>query len=570
MQIRNISIRNFRGIRELNWAVPDARLICLIGRGDSTKSTIIESLRRAFFPQWNISFDDADFYCGNPENPINIEVVLGGLTDSFRDLEKYGHMLTGWNEVTQTLAPEPGEGLEDALRIRLIVSDDLEPSWSVIKRDEDDGIPFKASDRAKVAVSLIGAMSDRHLTWSRGSILNQLTESQGITSSLAGAARAAKAALNARRAQDLASFDTVAATAEAASRALGVKVAGTYRSHLDADAINVRMAGLALHDGNIPLRQLGLGSKRMLTIGLQKKTINSKHITLFDEVELGLEPHRIARLLQHLKEDKAGQYFLTTHSPVVLRELTVDDLHVVHYQDGVVNVIAANRPAISDFVQGKIRSGAEAFLAPKIVICEGATEVGFLRGLDEYWTSNKERESFAYRGIAMFDANGAGNISEIAKSIFLLGYDVAVLADSDAPDQFSDEDADELRAKGIEVIKWGGGLSIEERLFADLPWGAVEKSFSLACAISNNTDRILDQIQSQYGQGFDRNFEAWIDGERLRTSLGKAAKISDWFKRQSWGRDWALAVSGYIDGDDIQDSDLVRKLITMRSWVDSV
>lgn len=43
MRIRHVSIRNFRGIRELDWAVPDTRIICLIGRGDSTKSTILET-----------------------------------------------------------------------------------------------------------------------------------------------------------------------------------------------------------------------------------------------------------------------------------------------------------------------------------------------------------------------------------------------------------------------------------------------------------------------------------------------------------------------------------------------
>ena len=131
----------------------------------------------------------------------------------------------------------------------------------------------------------------------------------------------------------------------------------------------------------MPLRQLGLGSKRMLTTGLQKKTLHAPHVTLFDEVEIGLEPYRIARLIEHLKTDATGQYFLTTHSPVVLRELTVDDLHIVHCRDGRIQIVAANKPAIAECVQGKIRTGAEAFLAPKIVACEGATEAGFLRGL---------------------------------------------------------------------------------------------------------------------------------------------------------------------------------------------
>ena len=67
MRIRHISIRNFRGIRKLDWSVPDNSIFCLIGRGDSTKSTILEALRRAFYPQWYLSFDDSDFFGCAPE-----------------------------------------------------------------------------------------------------------------------------------------------------------------------------------------------------------------------------------------------------------------------------------------------------------------------------------------------------------------------------------------------------------------------------------------------------------------------------------------------------------------------
>ena len=313
MRIRHLSVRNFRGIRELDWPVPEQNLICLIGPGDSTKSTILEGLRRVFHPQWNLSFDDTDFHRCDPANPITIDAILGDLPDAFRDLEKYGHWLCGWDAGALARSDDPGDGLEDALRVRLTVAGDLEPEWSVIKNDADEGVPFKASDRAKVAVSLIGAVSDRHLTWSRGSILSQLTQNENIASSLADAARAAKAALEARRAEDLIEFDEVARTAEATAHTLGVNVAAPYRAHLDSDAINVRIAGLALHEGDMPLRRLGLGSKHMLTTGLQKQALRAPHITLSDEVEVGLEPHRIARLLQHLKKDDTGQYFLTTH-----------------------------------------------------------------------------------------------------------------------------------------------------------------------------------------------------------------------------------------------------------------
>jgi hypothetical protein len=570
MRIRHLSVRNFRGIRELDWPVPDGTLLCLIGRGDSTKSTILEALRRVFHPQWNLTFDDADFHLCDPAHPITIEVVLGDLPDAFRDLEKYGHALCGWNNQTCARTADPGDGLEDALRVRLTVADDLEPSWSVIKNDDDEGVPFKVTDRAKVSVSLIGAVSDRHLTWSRGSILSQLTESENITSSLAGAARAAKAALEARRAVDLTGFDAVAGAAETTARALGVNVSVSYKAHLDTDAINVRMAGLALHDGDMPLRQLGLGSRRMLTTGLQRQALRSPHITLFDEVEVGLEPHRIARLLRHLKDDDTGQYFLTTHSPVVLRELTVDDLHIVHCAGGQIEVVAANKPAIADSIQGKIRAGAEAFLAPKIVVCEGATEVGFLRGLDDHWFATEGKDSFAYRGVALFDAAGASKIREIAANLKALGYEVAVLADSDEPVQFSDAHAQTLRNAGVAVVKWDDALSIEERVFADLPWEGVVASLNAARAIWNDDARLLDQVQAQYGEGFDRDFTAWAETPQLRTALGKAAKASDWFKRQSWGWEWATAIAGYLADNAIRESDLVRQLISLRGWIDNV
>ena len=567
MRIRHISIRNFRGIRQLDWDVPDNGLLCLIGRGDSTKSTILEALRRAFHPQWNLGFDDADFFQCLPENTICIDVILGDILNRFRDLETYGHHLCGWNPQTLTLHDEPGVGLEDALRVRLVVGNDLEPSWRVIRGDGDEGIAFKAVDRASVSVSLIGALSDRHLTWSRGSLLSRLTETDSLSLTLAEAGRAAKAALDGDREQSLSQFDDIAQKAEATARFLGVNVAAAYKAHLDADAFSVRLGGLALHDGEMPLRQLGLGSKRILTTGLQKQTLSVPHVTLFDEVEMGLEPHRIARLVEHLKTDTAGQYFLTTHSPVVLRELTVDDLHIVHCQNGKTQIVAASQPGIAECVQGKIRTGAEAFLAPKIVACEGATEAGFLRGLDDYWI-RRDLNSFAYRGVALFDVGGASNIRPVADSLNQLSYSVAVLADSDNPEQFSNADAQILAAAGVAVTLWDGNLSIEERVFADLPWAGVIASFDSACEMQGDRVRLIEQVQSQYGAGFPRDPAQWTDTPAMRVALGKAAKAGGWCKRQDRGQEWVAAIAQYLDDPSIQNSDLSRKIAELRAWID--
>jgi hypothetical protein len=326
------------------------------------------------------------------------------------------------------------------------------------------------------------------------------------------------------------------------------------------------IGGLSLHDGEMPLRQLGLGSRRMLTTGLQRQASENPHITLFDEVEIGLEPHRIARLVHHLKDDTSGQYFITTHSPVVLRELAISDLHVVHSKDGVTDVVSASQPTISDSLQGKIRHMAEAFLSPKIIVCEGATEIGFLKGMDRYWIS-KGRKPFAYQGIGFYDANGASNIKGAANQIRELQYDVAVLADSDAPNEFSEANADALRAKGMTVVMWSGEISIEELVFSELPWVAVIASVGVAREFLEE-DRILTQIQTHYGSGFCRDSATWTDEPRLRIALGKAANASEWFKRQDKAYRWAGVIAGSLETVEMKTSDLLGKLTILREWID--
>ncbi|MCR8956189.1 ATP-binding protein [Variovorax sp. S2] len=275
-------------------------------------------------------------------------------------------------------------------------------------------------------------------------------------------------------------FDAAAVKSQEVAKILGVPVVDAYKAHLDLSSVNLKVGGLALHDGDIPLRQLGLGSRRMLLCGIQKMGLEEGHVTLFDEVEFGLEPHRISRLLKHVREDKRGQYFLTTHSPVVLRELTVGELYIVHSKDGSVQIISAASDSLKEHeVQGKIRSSTEAFLAKKVLVCEGATEVGFLRGFDDYQLG-KGKDPFSYHGLSLLNAASGNKVRALAKAFKSLCYEVAVLADADADDQFSPADVAELVALGIPVTVWDGKLSLEERAFQDLPWASVIDSVELA------------------------------------------------------------------------------------------
>ncbi len=72
--------------------------------------------------------------------------------------------------------------------------------------------------------------------------------------------RGPRSSLDVDRAVTLANFDNAATKSQEIAKLLGVPVLDAYKAHLDLASINLKVGGLSLHDGEIPLRQLGLGS----------------------------------------------------------------------------------------------------------------------------------------------------------------------------------------------------------------------------------------------------------------------------------------------------------------------
>lgn len=566
MKIRKLKIENFRGINRLEWDLPDEKTFCLIGKGDSTKTTVLEAIRCIFSPQWNHAFNDSDFYQCDTDNPIQIEVVLGELLPEFCAEQKYGAHLRGWNKGQFKLNDEPEDDDETVLNIRLAIAKDLEPKWKVVTDRNPDGVDFKATDRAKVGVGLIGSYSEKHLTWAAGTALAKITESDNLNESLVEATRAARSSLDGQRALVLKKFDVAAAKSEQVAKALGVPVGHEYKAHLDLNAISIRIGGLTLHDGDIPLRQLGLGSKRMLLCGIQQEGLEDQHITLFDEVEYGLEPHRIARLIKHIRDDQKGQYFLTTHSPTVLRELTVEQLYVLHKEEDGIRVVAAAGKELGGLnIQGHIRSSAEAFLSRKVVVCEGATEVGFLRGMDNLWSAAKQLP-FSYLGVVPLDAHGASKLKGLATGFKALHYDVMVIADGDEQKQFSNQEAADLDKQGVAVVMWSEELSIEQRAMMDLPWAQVRASTKLAKELGFP---VHDNVRSKLNIQLSEDTDQWQDTADLRKAIGSAAKSSNWFKNLAHGEQWAQVIFPAFEDAAFQQKEFATKLGQFRTWVDN-
>lgn len=558
MQIRHLRIERFRGIKLLDWK-PTGDVVCLLGPGDSTKSTIIEAIELTLSPRWDYGFDDSDFYDGNTDTPIVITAIVGQLPDALRADNKFGLDIRGWSQA-EGLRDEPEGDDEAVLSIRLKVDASLEPEWTVINDRNPDGRTISSRDRQPLGVLRLSQFLDRHLTWNAGTVLFRLTDGIGsLRGLLAAAGRAARSAITESAVPLL---SQAATKAQKLAREHGVAPKKNYRPGLDIQRVNIGQGGVALHDGDVPLRRAGLGTRRLLTFALQREVAKAGGVTLVDEVEHGLEPHRIRSLVRTLRpEGGRGQVIMTTHSPIVIQELDASCLKIVRSIDGETRV-----DSVATSLQGVVRAASEALLGRKVIVCEGKTEVGVCRAFDCFWAVMRDKEAFAYLGVVPVEGDGA-KAPQRAVDLRKLGYSVCFLGDSDcelAPDPAA------MQADGIKVLIWADGTSIEERITRDLPWDGVLEVVRLALEeFGEQSVKASVAQQLAANEGLTRgDLRSWQDSQELRNAIGRAAKgKASWFKRIDRGERLGEVVCRYIEY--IPKTDLAQKMAELRRWIDA-
>ncbi len=536
LRIIRVEIFNFRGIKRLAWD-PAPGTNCLVGPGDSAKTTILDAIELTFAPRNGVTFDDTDFFDVDPKtNPIAITITITDLPAEFLKEDRYGYYLRGWDEVKKTLDDEPDEakGLKYALSVRLTVDHTLEAEWTLfndrVRQGELSPRTLGYQDRQDVAPSRLGPYADRHLGWGRQSVLNHLTKGASASRSLiAEAGRIARQEFS-KDSKSL--FADTIEEAKQAARTLGVPVSNELHAMLDVQAIGLSGGAISLHDDNLPLRRLGVGSSRLFTAALQDRARSKASVALIDEVEHGLEPHRISRLLRQLTQETVegrtkAQVFMTTHSPVVLQELGVSDLNVVRRDPdtGKVTIVAANKPYKRLDPQSQPRSNPQAYLAPSVLVCEGKTEVGLMRGLDDFWVT-KDRLPFSTAGVVAISGGGIQLSPLIAGYFRSLGYRVGLLLDSDCePDDSTILTS--LKALGVTLFRWAPGYATEDHLFRDLPTEAVSDLIKAAAAFQETDKIFLDRFFSKYpSRRFASVSELQVAAadEAVRIAMGELAK----------------------------------------------
>ena len=474
MKLTSIEVKNFRGIKQAYVSFPiDSRIICLIGPGDSGKSSLLRAIEWALWPSWSLIVTDMDFYNCDTSSPIEIAVSITELPKALQKEDKFGLYLRDYEKVCLGLDDEPTDGGILILTIQLTIDQTLEPKWNVIT-SRSDPKPINQKDRRLLSFGIVGFDHEKDFQWGRSSVLQKYADSKDtLHSAFTQAMRTAVENTS------LEALDQIAPELKNIGRQYGVSFNGDIHNRLLMQNGSYSTT-VGVFDDKVPFAQRGLGSKRLLSIGMNVNAYECGTLVLVDELETGLEPYRISTLINQLRMQfkDSGQLILTTHSRSVVCECDVKELCVVNNSAGelVIHRLSAIEE-ISGDVQGIIRGEPDSFLCKRIIVCEGKTEIGLLRSLDEV-LFDKTGTRFAHFGVGMALGGGGNKFFNLARLLKTCGYDCCILMDSDIDNEEAEKDV--MEKLGIKVFSWDKGNAIEEQIFQDATIQCAEQLIAYA------------------------------------------------------------------------------------------
>jgi ABC-type multidrug transport system ATPase subunit len=568
-QLHHIKICHFRGLEQFEQTFGKG-ITCIIGRGDSGKSTILDAISYVFCSSWSLHLNDSDFTGNDTSSPIIIE---GTVVDVPLELvEKFGKHIRGVladGVLIDDMESADAVSAQIALTIQLKVGKDLEPVWSVVSYHGEEPSIIKAADRGKLNVFSVSDYTDRHFSLNKGnplySLYKQLNDGAipDDENKVLDVVREAKTAFDASINDK---FDAVIKKLKEEASSLGITL-NDMKAMLDHKDIAISENKVSIHENGIPFRLKGKGSKRLLSLAIQLSLTSPSGVILIDEIEQGLEPDRAQHLVNVLSRHFDKQVIITTHSSNVIVEIPCESLFIMRSN-------AKGLLHIEGELQGSIRKNPEAFFAEKVLVCEGATEVGICRAINK-WRQDSGKVSATCKGVRFADGEGR-HLDDYVVGFRNLSFTTGLFCDSDDDD--INKQKQTFVAQGIELIDCESNNAIENQVFKDVSWATVKELIPIAIqkvmeddgksqeeaeesVFSSTNARLINKMASM---------DHWYDIENneLRIALGETAKKKEWYKRQSYGERLGQIVLMHY-GELAEGCKLKNEIDAISNWIDA-
>ncbi|MDH5822523.1 ATP-binding protein [Luteimonas sp. RD2P54] len=398
----------------------------VLGGGDVGKTTVLEALALLLSPTNATTVSESDYWQRDNTQEFQIEAVIALSEASGINTQHNFSWPWHWDgtDAVQPPAKEEGEDLPGAddpvYRVRVRGTSELELVWEIVQ-PSGEADHFSVSVRRKIGLVRLSAdeRNDRDLRLVYGSGLDRLL---------------ADVALRARIGKQISGLDLEKSLSESGEKAisdLDKRLADSALPHVlklgltTSQGLSIgALIGLLAkkNDVSLPLATWGAGTRRMVALEIASAAEKEASIVLVDEIERGLEPYRLRKLIGTLA-DVGSQAFITTHSPVAI---ACSEKAYLWYMD--------NRGRMGPLPREKIaaqqRRDPETFLAKVAVIAEGPTEVGFLQYLLEMVLGCAPLD----HGVRVCDGQGNSATLDLLETLSASGLQFAGLADNEGTD----------------------------------------------------------------------------------------------------------------------------------------
>jgi hypothetical protein len=207
-----------------------------------------------------------------------------------------------------------------------------------------------------------------------------------------------------------------------------------------------------------------------------------------------------------------------------------------------------------------------AFFGRRILLCEGATELGLMLGLREHFPARHDGIPVEHRGVAIIDGHGSAG-PPLAAALGALGYPVALFRDSDRA--LTARSRRSLEEAGVWVIEYGNGLNTEQALLTAADDRQVDELFAVVRQMLDPATHYA-QLREAFPLVDDvtASFDLWDEWglwASRNMDVGNLAVAMKWFKSEAKGRAIASIVSDIVRTNAA--APLARCLLAVERWL---